>query len=184
MHIVRAMIFFFFFCRKLLIWEEKMLPGKLILISGYKGRCVDQSCIITQGFGWGCNCLIYDKDAGFLFVIQTYCVNVYSSEHMSITVLNKYHGQFTFFFSLFNFSITVNRRLILYLYSVSMFCILSQVEFLQVTPPYRLFSSNQASVYQELIQPVDVERGTSWAYLGWDLVCKKAKLLYVSLVMR
>lgn len=93
-----------------------MLPGKLILISGYKGRCVDQSHIITQGFGWGCNCLIYDKDAGFLFVIQTYYVNVYSSEHMSITVLNKYYGQFTFFFSLFNYS---ERKAD----SVSVFCI-------------------------------------------------------------
>lgn len=38
MHIVQAVIMIFFFLdRKLLIWEENMLPDKLILISGQKG---------------------------------------------------------------------------------------------------------------------------------------------------
>lgn len=51
MCVVQSMIFFFE--RKLLFWEEKMLPEKLILISGHKGFVVTKSALLQNNLSEG-----------------------------------------------------------------------------------------------------------------------------------
>jgi len=53
-----------------------MLPGKLILINGHKRGVVTKAASLHNNVAEGMT-VIYDMNACFMFVTQTYCVNVY-----------------------------------------------------------------------------------------------------------
>ena len=89
--------FCFFLEKKLLIWEENMLPNKLILISGQKGGVMTKAASLLY------NLVEVMSDCDMMLWYKHFIAICVASEHMSTTILGEYCWEFKFTFFFCNF---------------------------------------------------------------------------------